>query len=447
MAIVLNDNFRIFAPKPADDRYLNNGLVYTSVSEVNTTITSSQRYIGLTVLIQGETKPDEFWYNEGISDHHLVLKTNNSTGNLSEITAGDLLPLFTTTVTNGESSHISFSLSQQSGNLIFASPDGESGTPSFRALTPDDIPAISIIEKTQGTLPVDRGGTGTFSLTGVVFGTGTNTLSGVSATAGNQLLRRSIDDTAFEFFTHDFVSEAPVDAFYYLRHNAGWSPIDLSALATAPTYVAPTANLTNVTQTVEFGSNVSLPTLNITFTQNDAGAVTGYELRKNAAVLTTTQNSSDTISNIQATVNYVGRVFHQEGVTKNNNLGTPSPNGKILAGSVDTPTRTVTPRLKQFFGAVADFPTNSAQVRALSNDNFDNVNSFTFLFSNIRAVIAIPNTKNLFRALTSNNETITDAFTMETMQVADAGGTLRTYKIYKYQSVVPLDVNVTITLN
>ena len=44
-------------------------------------------------------------------------------------------------------------------NQIFASPNGSNGTPSFRALVPNDIPSLSF-SKITGTLSVNKGGTG-----------------------------------------------------------------------------------------------------------------------------------------------------------------------------------------------------------------------------------------------------------------------------------------------
>jgi hypothetical protein len=71
MAIILNDNTRIYAPKPSDDRYLKpDGTPYNSIAEVNAFITPSRRHIGLTVLIFNE----EYWYRNGILNTDLVLK-------------------------------------------------------------------------------------------------------------------------------------------------------------------------------------------------------------------------------------------------------------------------------------------------------------------------------------------------------------------------------------
>ena len=77
MAIQYNENIKIAAPLPLDSRYLSlrtsggNPLPYSGVSEVNTTIISSERYVGLTVNINNV----EYWYQNGIANGNLILKT------------------------------------------------------------------------------------------------------------------------------------------------------------------------------------------------------------------------------------------------------------------------------------------------------------------------------------------------------------------------------------
>lgn len=73
MGIILNDGFRVNAPKPVDVRYLKNETTaWTSVSEVNTAIPTAYRHPGLTVLVG----TSEYWYVGGIADVNLVKKSN-----------------------------------------------------------------------------------------------------------------------------------------------------------------------------------------------------------------------------------------------------------------------------------------------------------------------------------------------------------------------------------
>jgi hypothetical protein len=107
---------------------------------------------------------------------------------------------------------------------------------------------------------------------------------------------------------------------------------------------------------------------------------------------------------------------------------------------------TVVSRYKQFFGNVANFPINSAEVRALINNNFANVNSWTTpVVSTTRFSLSIPATKTLISVITANFENITSSFVLNTFNVNDLGGTPISYKTYNYQSSLPLNLTLTIT--
>lgn len=97
-------------------------------------------------------------------------------------------------------SHLKFS--NQTDNLVFASPDGSTGAPSFRALASADIPNLNVSKLTAGTLPIARGGTGATTLTahGVVIGNGTSAVAVTSAGTAGQILESggSTADPSFQ---------------------------------------------------------------------------------------------------------------------------------------------------------------------------------------------------------------------------------------------------------
>jgi hypothetical protein len=66
-------------------------------------------------------------------------------GGVSSFSAGNLPPLFTTSVANpGSTPSLSFTLNTQAANRVFAGPaNGVDATPTFRALVAADIPALS----------------------------------------------------------------------------------------------------------------------------------------------------------------------------------------------------------------------------------------------------------------------------------------------------------------
>ena len=71
MGIILNDNIKIKAGKPIDSKYLSSGNTsYLSASAANAELPISERYVGLTVLVNNI----EYWYKDGVDDVDLVVK-------------------------------------------------------------------------------------------------------------------------------------------------------------------------------------------------------------------------------------------------------------------------------------------------------------------------------------------------------------------------------------
>ena len=74
MAINFGDNFNIAGPLPIDERYYNDLIPYSGVSEVNSLISIGERYVGLTVLINSGGTNIEYWYKDGVTDPDLEEK-------------------------------------------------------------------------------------------------------------------------------------------------------------------------------------------------------------------------------------------------------------------------------------------------------------------------------------------------------------------------------------
>lgn len=111
-------------------------------------------------------------------------------------------------------------------------------------------------------------------------------------------------------------------------------------------------------------------------------------------------------------------------------------------------TFSITSRYNQFYGNVTTTPINSADVRALTNNNFANTNSWvTPTVSTTKFALSIPATKSLTSAITANFENITSSFSLSTFNVNDAGGNAISYKTYTYTSSVPLGLTITITVS
>ena len=122
----------------------------------------------------------------------------------------------------------------------------------------------------------------------------------------------------------------------------------------APTYTAPSVSLkTNAKSVLERGTSATI-LITPTFTQNDAGAVTGYELfRDGVSIYTDTSCSSytDTISTLSGTsIQYTCKVTYADGAIKNDNMGDPDTTGQILAGSITGTASKINIALKYYYG-------------------------------------------------------------------------------------------------
>jgi len=117
MAIILNDNIDVRAPKPADARFGTtiSGATgfYTTVEQANNAIPTYQRYIGLTVGIKVGNDPiKEYWYANGIDNGDLVIKTGTISG------AGSGLNLSSGTINLGGTLSTPTTLATSSTNTL-----------------------------------------------------------------------------------------------------------------------------------------------------------------------------------------------------------------------------------------------------------------------------------------------------------------------------------------
>ena len=114
----------------------------------------------------------------------------------------------------------------------------------------------------------------------------------------------------------------------------------------------------------------------------------------------------------------------------------------------NSPTFSVTWRLRTFHGAVDAAPANSAEVRAL-NAAWDTVNSFSITLSKTRYCIALRAGKNLVSVITQNNENLKDNFVKraEQMLVTLPDGSTTAYDIYDFTSAIVMNVTATVTLS
>lgn len=98
-------------------------------------------------LASGDIPNDSYFdlvYNGTAFKIKGAISSGGGSGTVSDFTAGNLSPLFTTSVaTSTTTPALTFSLTSQSQNFIFAGPTSGSGAPTFRALVAGDLPTLA----------------------------------------------------------------------------------------------------------------------------------------------------------------------------------------------------------------------------------------------------------------------------------------------------------------
>lgn len=228
----------------------------------------------------------------------------------------------------------------------------------------------------------------------------------------------------------------------------------LDVIADHPTYISPTVSLNNITQIVENGSNLS-GTLNVTFTQNDAGQVISYSISRNNIQISNIQTGEFNEVNIQSPIIFNSTVCYESGPIKNNNLGIPDPVGRILQGCITSSNRIITPMLRYFWGSNLNIPSTSSAVRTLSNNSFSNVSQITLStgIQNTNFIVCIPNNRSITSVIDSSNLnadiTLNYILINNNFQVEDVGGVNHAYKLYAMTTAIPYfpSANHIITIN
>jgi hypothetical protein len=258
-----------------------------------------------------------------------------------------------------------------------------------------------------------------------------------------QFLSRSWQDTS-GVYNGPSVSTANVGNFPPGTNIGGMTVDQLLGNLYAP-FQAPTISsfsMSSQSTTVESGTTISgSRNFSIGFTNPGnlvPNSLSILDVTASNNIITSGRPISSPVSGVNVgSIQIIGNLTQQSWRARATSVQGPTVQSSLF---------TVTSRLRQFFGAVSSFPTDSGEVRLLPQSNFTDSNTLTFTGSTNRLVFAIPITKQIDIASTSNNETITGNFTENTMEVADLGGNLFNYRIYTYQSVLPLGSNVTITI-
>lgn len=207
----------------------------------------------------------------------------------------------------------------------------------------------------------------------------------------------------------------------------------------------------------EVGTEINT-TIQGTFTQNDAGALTQIEVLKNgvsilsqAAPPITTEAQTFTLG--EETVSFTAKATYAAGPVKDDNLGQPSPDGQIKAGSKTSAAVSFVGKRNLFYGTgIGAAPeATSETVRGLANKKLGPANGTSF---NINVavgqqyvIIAYPATlRDLTKCFyVEQNTDLAANFEKSTISVQGANGAAGAdYKVYVYEMAVPAAAGMTL---
>lgn len=237
---------------------------------------------------------------------------------------------------------------------------------------------------------------------------------------------------------------------------------DIAIEDIAPVYTPAVINLADtLTNVNEVGTVYALNTLTATFTQNDAGALSAIRIQKNGSDITPNGTTSpfvktDSGSYILGTITYQAFANYGAGIIKNYTpSGTPDARTPLVR-NINAPqaaennfassTVTLTGYYNIFHGPSATAPINSANVRALPNNQLTNAgNVFILNTGTIEKIftVALPPGKTLVSVidLDALNANITANYVLTTFNVNDAGGNPVSYAVLTMTNAVPYGTN------
>ena len=229
------------------------------------------------------------------------------------------------------------------------------------------------------------------------------------------------------------------------------------------TYTKPTVSITNnggqASGAVEAGTSIT-PKLRATFNKNDAGVLTKLEVLKAGQSLGSNASSpydytGEAIVVGDETITFTAKATYEEGEIKNNNLGKPSPDGHITAGSVTSGNYSITGQRNMFYGTgVGEIPElNSETIRGLANKKLNPTNGYVFTIpiaiGQQYVIFAYPNTlKDVTQVMyvETNDTGMASSFTKTLVDIADARGGengKKSYKVYSYRMSTPAAAGMT----
>lgn len=230
-----------------------------------------------------------------------------------------------------------------------------------------------------------------------------------------------------------------------------------------PTYTAPKITFVNnsgtAAGTYEAGTTI-YPKIKATFTQNNAGALSGISVTKDGSEVGTSTTSPYEFVGEEfvigdSSVSFQAKASYADGDVLNNNLEQPDAVGQIMAGTISSSNVTFTGARNAFYGTtVGELGTvDSGVVRGLANKKISpkagTVLEFKVAVGQQNIIFAYPSTirdVNQVTYVEANDNNMAVNFTKTTVQVADARGEsngLMDYKVYTYHIAAPAEAEMT----
>ena len=235
----------------------------------------------------------------------------------------------------------------------------------------------------------------------------------------------------------------------------------LTQKSVPPTYTQPgvTCRVSSGTSAGNYEVGTEINTIiQGTFTQNDAGALTSIEIKKNGSSVLSSPTSpvttdTQTFTLGDETVTFTATATYAEGKIKNDNLGQPSPNGHIQAGSKTSSNVSFTGKRNLFYGTgVGAVPELTSEVvRGISGKQLNPSNGTVFNINIevgqqyvIFAYPAILRDVNQVMYVETNDTGMAKSFTKSNISVQGANGaTGADYKVYSYGMATPAQAPMT----
>lgn len=222
------------------------------------------------------------------------------------------------------------------------------------------------------------------------------------------------------------------------------------------TYTKPSVGIANnngsAAGNVETGTSVT-PKLRATFNKNDAGNLSSISIKKaNQNVKEGKESPLDYTDEAivigDETVTFTASASYADGAIKNDNLGQPSPNGQIKAGTVNSSGYSFTGQRNSFWGSGVgkmESPTSDI-IRKLANKRL-NVTAGTKISMKVEKgqqhiMFVLPEPRTLTQVIYDDlgDKGMLSSFAKSTVQVADARGGqngLKNYSCYLYNLATP----------